>query len=49
MNPAEWVRAVQAKSTPGHEWRVVWDTAAFAPCHPLDLGEVPADFACISL
>lgn len=48
INPAEWVAAVQAKSTAEHEWRVVWDTAAYAPCHPIDLRAVPADFACIS-
>ena len=49
ISPAEWVKAVQAKSTAEHEWRVIWDTAAFAPCHPVSLREVPADFICISL
>jgi selenocysteine lyase/cysteine desulfurase len=29
-------------------WRVLLDTAAFAPTNRLDLGEVPADFACVS-
>jgi molybdenum cofactor sulfurtransferase len=48
MNPAEWVKAVQAKSTPGHQWKVIWDTAAYAPCHPINLAEVPADFICLS-
>ncbi|KAL4457811.1 hypothetical protein ABPG75_012676 [Micractinium tetrahymenae] len=48
MCPAGWVQAVQAKSSPGHQWRVVWDTAAYAPCHPVSLRQVPADFICIS-
>ena len=29
-------------------WRVLLDTAAFVPTNPLDLSEVPADFACVS-
>lgn len=49
MCPAGWVQAVQAKSAGGHQWRVVWDTAAYAPCHPVSLRQVPADFICISL
>lgn len=49
MYPAGWVQAVQARSTPSHQWRVVWDTAAYAPCHPVSLRQVPADFICISL
>lgn len=49
ISPASWVQAVQARSTPGHQWRVVWDTAAYAPCHPVSLRQVPADFICISL
>lgn len=96
ISPAEWVKAVQAKSTPGHQWKVragvwrlqksgscmagsgrclnevhtvelcsvpehcfcaswllgaqvIWDTAAYAPCHPINLAEVPADFICLSL
>lgn len=48
MYPAGWVQAVQARSTPSHQWRVVWDTAAYAPCHPVSLRQVPADFICIS-
>lgn len=48
MAPRDWVRAVQAKSRPGHEWRVIWDVAALAPCHPISLRDVPADFICIS-
>ncbi|KAL4443065.1 hypothetical protein ABPG77_008556 [Micractinium sp. CCAP 211/92] len=48
ISPASWVQAVQARSTPGHQWRVVWDTAAYAPCHPVSLRQVPADFICIS-
>jgi len=32
-----------------HPLQVVWDTAAYAPCHPIDLREVPADFICLSL
>ena len=29
-------------------WRVLLDTAAYAPTNPLDLGAVEADFACVS-
>lgn len=29
--------------------QVIWDTAAYAPCHPINLAEVPADFICLSL
>lgn len=32
----------------GKGWRVLVDTAAFAPTNRLDLGEVPADFTCVS-
>lgn len=35
-------------ATPARPTQVLWDTAALAPCHPINLREVPADFICIS-
>lgn len=47
--PLDWVKAVQAKGTPGvHEWKVLLDAASYVPTHPLDLAEHPADFVAVS-
>ncbi|KAL6774590.1 hypothetical protein ACKKBG_A25570 [Auxenochlorella protothecoides x Auxenochlorella symbiontica] len=48
MYPLKWVQAVQAKSTPGHKWKVLLDAAAFAPTAPLNLTETPADYVILS-
>ncbi|KAL4427707.1 hypothetical protein ABPG75_001796 [Micractinium tetrahymenae] len=48
MYPLHWVKAIQAKSTRRHRWKVLIDAAAFLPTHPLNLTETPADAVCIS-
>lgn len=42
--PLRWVKAIQAKSTADHRWKVLVDAAAYAATQPLDLTQCPADF-----
>jgi molybdenum cofactor sulfurtransferase len=48
LYPLRWVEEVQRKSTPGHEWLVLLDTAAYAPTYRLNLSSVHPDFVVVS-
>ncbi len=43
QHPLEWVSLAQARN-----YRVLLDAAAYAPCNPLSLRSIPADFVALS-